>query len=78
MNLEAASVLAGEWMDEVRVMLRSSFRAGLEVHTKADASPVTEADLRVERFLRERILEAYPEHGFRGEETLAVEGTTTS
>jgi inositol-phosphate phosphatase/L-galactose 1-phosphate phosphatase/histidinol-phosphatase len=76
MNLEAASVLAGEWMDEVRVMLRSSFRAGLEVHTKADASPVTEADLRVERFLRERILEHYPEHGFRGEETLAVEGTT--
>jgi histidinol phosphatase-like enzyme (inositol monophosphatase family) len=76
MNLEEASVLAGEWMDEVREMLRSSFRANLEVCTKSDASPVTEADLRVEEFLRERILEHYPEHGFQGEETSAVEGTT--
>jgi inositol-phosphate phosphatase/L-galactose 1-phosphate phosphatase/histidinol-phosphatase len=76
MNLEEACGLAGEWMDEVRVMLHSNFRAGLEVRTKADASPVTEADLRVEEFLRGKILEHYPEHGFRGEETSAAEGTT--
>ena len=76
MNLEDASVLAGEWMDEVRGMLRSSFRTNLEVRTKSDASPVTEADLQVEKFLRERILEHFPEHGFRGEETPAVEGST--
>jgi len=39
MNLEEASVLAGEWMDEVRWMLRSSFRTDLEVRTKSDAAP---------------------------------------
>ena len=76
MNLEEASVLAGKWMDEVRGMLRSGFRSNLEVRTKSDASPVTEADLRVEEFLRERILEHYPEHGFQGEETPAAEGTS--
>lgn len=41
----------------------------LEVTLKADASPVTEADVRAEQLIRARVSEAFPEHGFYGEET---------
>lgn len=35
---------------------------------KADNSSVTQADIEIEQFLRERIEERYPEHGIMGEE----------
>lgn len=41
----------------------------LSVSKKIDNSPVTEADLAVERLLREELLTAFPDDGFLGEET---------
>lgn len=38
------------------------------VHSKADGSPVTEADTEAERVMRELIQARYPEHGIMGEE----------
>ncbi|MEM7430966.1 MAG: inositol monophosphatase family protein [Pseudomonadota bacterium] len=45
------------------------YATDLEVTLKADRSPVTEADVRAEKLIRERITAAFPEHGFFGEET---------
>jgi len=39
-----------------------------DVHSKADGSPVTEADTEAERIMRELIQARYPEHGIMGEE----------
>jgi histidinol-phosphatase len=45
-----------------------SFRETIGVETKADASFVTEADTAVERAIRERISQRFPDHGLVGEE----------
>jgi histidinol-phosphatase len=53
------------------------FRAvGLEVERKADGTPVTAADRDAERFLRERLAEAFPGDGVVGEEEAPTAGTT--
>ncbi|MFU8811501.1 MAG: inositol monophosphatase family protein [Balneolaceae bacterium] len=52
---------AGEWT------LRY-FRKSYAVEFKGDDSPVTNADREAEQILRERIREAFPEHGIIGEE----------
>jgi histidinol-phosphatase len=44
------------------------YAQGFSVATKADASPVTEADREAEQAIREVILGAYPEHRIVGEE----------
>lgn len=43
-------------------------RSELDVAAKADGSFVTEADQRIERELRERLADRYPDHGVVGEE----------
>ena len=47
------------------------FRAGADVTNKAgaDFDPVTDADREAERVIAAMILDAYPDHGFIGEET---------
>jgi myo-inositol-1(or 4)-monophosphatase len=42
---------------------------GFEVHTKADQSPVTSADLAVNQILQARLLEAFPDDGWLSEES---------
>lgn len=49
-------------------IIRRYWDAGFEVRLKADESPVTEADIEAERAIREVIQEAFPTHGFYGEE----------
>ena len=44
------------------------FRTDLTVETKADRSPVTEADRACERRIVEILREAFPDYGFCGEE----------
>ena len=44
------------------------FRAGLTPEAKADGSFVTAADKAVERLVRERIADRFPDHGVVGEE----------
>lgn len=43
--------------------------AGLKVWSKSNASPVTDADLAVDNFLKERLLSARPDYGWLSEET---------
>ena len=50
--------------------ISSSYYAGnFSVTTKADLTPVTQADIECEEAIRDIILERFPGHGFYGEET---------
>ena len=60
--IREAAVTAGE----MAVTMRA---AGLEQHTKADGSPVTNADLAVDAFLRQTLTAARPDYGWLSEET---------
>ena len=48
---------------------RRYFAGNYTVTTKADMTPVTQADVECEEAIRDVILNAFPEHGFYGEET---------
>lgn len=48
---------------------REYFSGNFTVTTKADLTPVTQADVECEEAIRDIILRAFPEHGFYGEET---------
>jgi histidinol-phosphatase len=48
---------------------RGYFRGNFSVRTKADRTPVTQADIECEQTIRTIILDAFPSHGFYGEET---------
>jgi histidinol-phosphatase len=50
-------------------VIRGLYQRNLAVTTKADKSPVTEADLRAEGAIREVLAARFPSHGFFGEET---------
>ncbi len=51
------------------VIIRSMYQRNLTVQTKADASPVTEADVKAEEAIRAILTERFPDYGFYGEET---------
>jgi histidinol-phosphatase len=51
------------------VVIRSLYQKNLRVVTKADATPVTEADVRAEEAIRAVLTERFPGYGFYGEET---------
>jgi histidinol-phosphatase len=59
--LDAAQAAAG--------VIRSLYQKNLAVTTKADASPVTEADVRAEETIKAILSERFPTYGFYGEET---------
>jgi histidinol-phosphatase len=68
--------LALDLADRADAISLSRFRAvDLEVSTKPDRTPVTEADLAVERAIRDRLAEARPADGVLGEEFGAVGST---
>ncbi len=48
---------------------RAYYAGNFTVKTKADMTPVTQADVECEEKIREIILEQFPDHGFHGEET---------
>ena len=48
---------------------RKYYNGSFSVQTKADMTPVTQADIECEEAIRETILARFPEHGFFGEET---------
>lgn len=54
--------------DHSRAMLLEAARHAPDIEIKADASFVTATDKAVETALRERIIDAYPNHGILGEE----------
>jgi len=50
-------------------VIRSLYQRNLAVTTKADQSPVTEADVRAEQAIHEVLRARFPDYGFYGEET---------
>ena len=54
--------------DEADVIARRHFRRDLQIDTKPDRTFVTQADTAIERRIRERLADAFPEHGVIGEE----------
>lgn len=45
------------------------YQKNLEIKTKSDKSPVTQADVETEQVIRKIISDRFPTHGFYGEET---------
>ncbi len=50
-------------------VIRGYYQRNLEVRTKADQTPVTEADVRAEQTIRTLLEQRFPDYGFYGEET---------
>jgi len=55
--------------DKAAAISRSYYAGNFTVTTKADRTPVTQADVECEEAIRAMILSAFPDHGFYGEET---------
>src|SRR5450432_3897935 len=49
-------------------LIRSFHQKGIAVRTKADASPVTAADVQAEELIRATLSRHFPDYGFYGEE----------
>jgi histidinol-phosphatase len=64
-ELEAALDAA----EAAATVIRALYQRNLAVHTKADASPVTEADVKAEEAIRGILTKRFPDYGFYGEET---------
>ena len=60
--------LAESLADAVRPIVMKHFRAGVDVDSKDDASPVTVADREAETAMRALIERNFPDHGIIGEE----------
>lgn len=57
-----------ELLDETDAIVLRHLASGLTVKAKADSTLVTQADTEVETWIRERIADAFPDHGVLGEE----------
>jgi len=53
---------------------RNYYKGNFTVTTKADQTPVTQADVECEQAIRQIILDHFPGHGFFGEETGTSQG----
>jgi histidinol-phosphatase len=70
----ALASLAHRLLDDTDAILERYFAGEVETLHKADDTPVTIADREVEAFLRSRLGDAFPGHGFVGEEYGTEEG----
>ena len=68
MELIEAKDRALSYLDETRAEVMRWFRGDFTVEQKADRSPVTQADRKVEEMLRARIRRDFSGHGVIGEE----------
>lgn len=69
MDMDADLVLLREAAREAGRIAMRYFRRDPDVWMKAGDSPVTEADLAVDNFLRDSLTAARPDHGWLSEET---------
>lgn len=67
-RLETALAAARAAADVIRHYY-DRYGEDIEVRSKSDRSPVTDADVEAEHTIRRVIAERYPDHGFYGEET---------
>jgi histidinol-phosphatase len=54
--------------DEADALARKHFRRDLQIDRKPDRTFVTQADTAIERSIRSRLADAFPDHGLVGEE----------
>src|SRR5438105_3163947 len=59
---------ANELADEAADIAMDVFPSDIHVRTKADLTPVTQADLRIEAMIRERVARRFPRDAVLGEE----------
>jgi histidinol phosphatase-like enzyme (inositol monophosphatase family) len=64
------------WIDEARLASMTWYHQPLEVQTKSDGSPVTQADRAVEHLLREQIHATFGDDAILGEEHGAEPGSS--
>ena len=50
-------------------VIKKYYQGNFQVEIKSDQTPVTEVDIQAEKIIKEIILNAFPDHGFYGEET---------
>lgn len=67
-ELDAWLAFARAVCDEADTLALARYRQDMVITTKPDRTFVTEADQAIERLIRERIADAYPDHGVVGEE----------
>ena len=58
-----------EAAEAAQKVIKKYYAGGFEVEIKPDDSPVTIADIETEKTIKKIILDAFPDHGFFGEET---------
>ena len=59
-------------------IIQHYYNAAFDIETKSDRSPVTIADREAETAIREVLLQAFPDHGFYGEEFGEVQGDASN
>ncbi len=74
--LEDDLAFANELADRADEITLEVFSRAFEVRHKADATPVTEADVRVEEMIRAEIAARFPDDAVLGEEGGVLEGTS--
>ena len=67
-DLPGLLAFAHRLADAADAVTLPAFRSGLDVETKGDGTPVTEADRGAESAIRAAIRDAYPDHAVLGEE----------
>ena len=60
---------AREAAQSAAAIINHYYRGQLDIERKADASPVTIADVEAEKAIRSLLTSRFPDHGFYGEET---------
>jgi inositol-phosphate phosphatase/L-galactose 1-phosphate phosphatase/histidinol-phosphatase len=71
-SVESYLQFAASMLDETGPIGMRYFKQPIDIAQKPDASPVTVADIEIERLIRERISQSYPSHGILGEEQESV------
>ena len=66
--------VALEAAKEAALISRHYYKGNFTVSTKADMTPVTQADVECEQAIRSVVLQHFPRHGFYGEETGQTQG----
>ena len=68
MDLDRALEIAREAAEAAAVVIRHHYRRNVSVETKADETPVTDADREAEAAIKRVLKRAFPDHAFYGEE----------
>lgn len=68
-TLREALRVALQAAEQSAELIRHYYHGNFAVEIKADRSPVTIADREAEAIIRQTLLQAFPEHGFFGEES---------